>query len=238
MATNKVGDDSGQNRLLAALPAHEYERLRPHLERTSLGIKESLYEANQPISSVYFPCNVVISLLTVMEDGAAVEVGTIGNEGMVGLPIVLGTETFPGKAFCQIPGAAMRMEAQQAFREEIRRDGPLQDLVRRYTHTLFTQVAQSAACNRLHSIEERCARWLLMAHDRVGADEFALTQEFLSQMLGVRRPSVSIAAGMLQKAGFIRYRRGKIAVLDRPGLESASCECYQVIRQEFDRLFR
>jgi CRP-like cAMP-binding protein len=170
-----------------------------------------------------------------MRDGLAVEVGTIGNEGMVGTPVLLGADLSPTRAFAQVPGEALRMRTV-LFKEEMQNGGPLPDLVRRYTQAMVNQISQSVACNHLHSVGQRMCRWLLMTHDWVGADEFPLTHEFLAQMLGVRRPSVSVVAGILQKAGLIRYHRGRITVLDRKGLEAASCECYEVVRKESDRL--
>jgi CRP-like cAMP-binding protein len=235
MSTARLHEVPGRNRLLASLPGGDREQLRPLLEPVRLDFKQVLYAPNEPIAHVYFPLDAVVSLLTVMEDGASVEIGTVGNEGMVGLPVFLGADSLPSQAFSQVPGDALRMEAP-VFREAAERLPALRRAMHRYTQALFNQVAQSAACNRLHSLEERCARWLLMTHDRVGTDRFQLTQEFLAQMLGTRRPSVSVAAGMLQQAGFIRYSRGRITVADREGLEGASCECYEVIRQEFDRL--
>jgi CRP-like cAMP-binding protein len=223
------------NRLLDSLPRPDLERLRPHLEAVSVGVKHVVYEPNGQIKHVYFPIDCVISLVTYLEDGASVEMATIGLEGMVGLPIFLGTDTMPSRAFGQVPGDALRITAA-AFTEEIERNGPLVRVLNRYTQALFNQVAQTTACNRVHLVEQRCARWLLQTHDRVGSDKFSLTQEFLAQMLGVRRTGVSAAAGLLQKAGLIRYARGWITVLDRPGLESVACECYRVIKREFDRL--
>jgi CRP-like cAMP-binding protein len=177
----------------------------------------------------------MFSLVILMRDGQAVEAGTVGNEGMVGLPVFLGAETSPHRAFSQIPGEALRMRAKD-FMEELERDGPLRRRLGLYNQALMNQMAYSVACNRLHSVEERMCRWLLMCNDRVGADQFPLTQEFLAQMLGVRRPSVTVVAGVLQKAGLIAYARGRVVILDRPRLEAASCECYQVVREEFDRL--
>jgi CRP-like cAMP-binding protein len=235
MARHRPARKAGLNRLLGALPKGAYERLLPDLRTVSLGLKEVLYEPDEPITYVYFPNNGVISLVTVMEDGATVEVGTVGNEGMAGLPVFLGADSSPGKAFSQIPGESARMRAD-ALRRHVERGGPLVSLLHRYTQALMAEMAQSIACNRLHSLEERCARWLLMTQDRVGSDRFALTQQFLAQMLGARRPSVTVAAGMLQRAELIGYSRGKIAVLDRKGLEAVSCECYRVVRREFDRL--
>ena len=224
-----------RNRLLAALPTEERARLLEKLEPVSLRLKEIVYDVNQPISHVYFPNTGVFSLLTIMQDGAAVEVGTVGNEGMVGLPVFLGADSTPSQAFSQIPGESLRM-ATDVFKAEVANDGPLPGLLNRYTQGLFNQLAQSAACNRLHSTEERLARWLLMTHDRVGQETFPLTHEFMAHMLGVRRATVTVAAGMLQQAGLIRYSRGRISIVDRPGLEAASCECYEITRAEFERL--
>ena len=174
-------------------------------------------------------------MLTVMEDGSAIEVGTVGNEGMVGIPILLGADRIPGQAFMQVPGSATRMTAED-FKRHVTPGTPLHNLLQRYLQALFNQVAQSAACNRLHSLEERFCRWLLMTRDRVPTDEFPMTQEFLSLMLGVHRPSVSEVAGTFQRAGIIRYTRGKMLIVDRSGLEAAACECYEVVKREFDRL--
>ncbi len=225
----------GENRLLAVLPRREYDRLRPNLERFSLALRDILHEANGPIAHVVFPLSGVISLVLVMEDGLGLEVGTVGNEGMVGIPLFLGSDRSPMRAICRIPGEAVRMGAA-AFRQEMRRAGPLYGLVQRATQTVLHQLAQSTACNHRHSVEQRMCRWLLMSHDRVGADDFPLTQEFLAQMLGVRRPTVTAVAGTLQKAGLISYHRGRMTVLDRRGLEAAYCECYRAVRRELDRL--
>ena len=228
----------GENRLLAALPKKEGARLRPLLEQVSFGLKEVVYEADRPIAHVLFPLSGVFSLVIEMENGGgAVEVGTIGNEGLVGTPVFLGTEKSPMRAFCQVPGEGLRMTADDFRREAVGRAGPLQELVRLSTQALVTQISQTVACNHLHSIQERMCRWLLMTHDRVGVDEFLLTQEFLAQMLGVRRPSVSVVAGLLQNAKLIQYVRGRMTIRNREGLEKEACECYEVVRREFDRLF-
>jgi CRP-like cAMP-binding protein len=224
----------GENRLLAALPRDEYDRLLPHLEKVSLPLRDILYEANGSIADVFFPLNGVVSLV-IMDHGFTLEVGVIGNEGVVGTPVFLGSDRSPTRAIAQIPGAALRMEAK-VFQKEIRRVGALHELVQRYTQTMINQISQSIVCNRRHSAEKRMCRWLLMSHDRVGADEFPLTHEFLAQMLGVCRPTVTAVAGKLQKARLISYHRGKITVLDRKGLEATSCECYQVVAKELDRL--
>jgi CRP-like cAMP-binding protein len=223
------------NRILDALPAKDYERLLPALSPVSLKLKQMLLESGKAIDTVYFPVSAVVSLLTTM-DGSSVEVATVGNEGIVGVPVFLGAQALGAQDFyqVQVPGQVAAMTAE-AFLKSTARD-PLRGLVQRYAQALFSQVTQQVACNGLHSIEERCSRWMLLTHDRVGGDEFPLTQEFLAQMLGVRRPSVSVAAGILQRAGFIRYSRGRVAIVDRDGLENASCECYRIIRTEFDRL--
>ena len=217
----KERHDPKENRLLGALPREAYERLQPHLESISLEAKQVIYEPGKPIEHVYFPRNAVVSLLTAMETGESIEVGTVGNEGMLGVPLFLGFQTNPGRAEGQIPGEALRMQAE-VFSQEMQSLGPLHDLLHRYTYAMVMQISQSAACNRLHSLEERLCRWLLMTHDRVGADQFLLTQEFMAQMLGVRRPTVNTAASILQKAGLIQYSRGKITILNRSGLEASS----------------
>lgn len=224
-----------ENRLLAALPREEYERLVANMESISLNLKQDLYLPNKPIEHVYFVKSGVVSLLNIMEDGAAVEVATVGNEGMVGLPVFLGANSIPGRAFAQISGDAWKMRAD-VFKDKVTAGSQLHALLQRYTQALFNLIAQSSACNRLHSIEERMCRWMLMTQDRVGTNEFPLTQEFIAQMLGVRRPSVSVVAAILQKAGLISYSRGKMTILEREGLEAASCECYGVVKGEFERL--
>jgi len=225
----------GQNALLTALPEKELQRLVPRLETVSMHVRDLAHEAHQPIPDIYFPLSGVISLVLVMADGLTTEIATIGNEGMIGLSVYLGTDSSPYRAFCQVPGEMLRMSAED-FADELGHDGPMQGILKRYNQALLSQLAYSVACNRLHSVEERMCRWLLMTHDRVGADQFPLTQEFLAQMLGVRRPSVTVAAGVLQKAGLIAYARGRVVILDRPRLEAASCECYQAVRDELERL--
>lgn len=224
------------NRLLAALPREELDRLRPMLESVTLEVPDTIYEANQPLGHVWFPHVGVVSLLNEMPDSRAVEFATVGNEGMVGVQYLLGSATMPSRAFVQIPGAASRMDVA-TFKDALGAAPALHALLLRYTLALMNQIAQSAACNRAHSIEERCARWLLLTHDRVNGDKhFPLTQEFLGQMLGVRRASVSVAEAILQRAGLIRCTRGTVTVLDREGLEAAACPCYGIIRGEFARL--
>jgi CRP-like cAMP-binding protein len=225
-----------ENRLLATLPPDEYARLTARMTDTAFQLRDVVYRANGPVPYVYFPRSGVLSCVVVLPDGGAAEVGTVGNEGMAGLPAFLGADTSPTEVICQAAPCEMwRMEAA-AFRAEAGRDGPFRTLLGRYAQCYLTQVGQTAACNALHGVEERLARWLLMTHDRVGADDLPLTQEFLALMLGVRRASVTVVASALQHAGLIRYQRGRIAVLDRAGLEAASCDCYRMVRAEFDRL--
>jgi len=223
-----------ENRLLKALSREKRERLGAKLEPVSLPFKQMLYEADKPILHVYFPTNCVLSLVTEME-GESIEVGTVGNEGMAGLPVLLGTDTIPSKCFVQIPGDAFRMGAT-ALQDEVKGGGALHDVLLKYTHYLLTQATQSAACNRLHSAEERLCRWLLMTQDRVGSNWFPLTQDFMALMLGVRRATVSLTASALQHAGLIKYSRGKVTVVNREGLEGASCGCYMIVRKELERV--
>jgi len=226
---------SVKNQLLAALPQEENVRLQPKLEAVSLAFKDILYQPSGAIEYVYFPHNSVISLITHMVNGGEIEVATLGNEGMLGLPVFLGGETTPLKAIAQIPGDALRMQVD-VFKSEVTPGSPLHSLLQRYTQALFTQISQSAACNRLHCVQQRFCRWLLMTYERAGPNQFLLTQEFLAIMLGVRRTSVSEVAHKLQEEGLIRYSRGKMTVLDPQALESRSCECYRLVKQEFNRL--
>jgi CRP-like cAMP-binding protein len=227
--------DRIRNRLLSALPHSEYERLLPHLEPVFLNLKQTIYAPDQPIDYVYFPNTGIISLVNLTEDGGTVEAATVGNEGMAGIPVLLGADSMIGQAVVQIVGDALRMRTD-VFKREVTPGSPLHNLLLRYTHALLSLISQSVACNRRHSVEERCCRWLLLCQDRVQSDQFPLTQEFLSQMLGVRRASVSVVAAILQRAGLIRYSRGKMTILDSKGLEAGSCECYQIVKKEFDRL--
>ncbi len=224
-----------KNRLLSALPNSEYERLLPHLEPVSLTFKQIIYAPNEPIEYVYFPNSGIISLVNLTEDGGTVEAATVGNEGMAGIPVLLGTDRMIGQAISQIVGDAVRMKTD-VFKREVTPGSPLHNLLLRYTQALMNLISQSVACNRLHSVEKRCCRWLLLCQDRVQSNQFPLTQEFLAQMLGVRRASVSVVAAILQKTGLIRYSRGRITICDRAGLEASSCECYRIVKEEFDRL--
>lgn len=230
------GGEPRQNRLLAALPEPVYRGCLAAGGPVYLEQHQPLIEQGQPITAVYFPYGAVASLLIPMADGSAVEAATVGNEGMVGLPVFLGAGSLPMTAVTQVPGRALRLGVA-VFRERLTAaDGPLHAVLARYAQTMFTQLAQNVACNRLHRVEQRCARWLLMTADRVDRNEFPLTQEFLAEMLGVRRASVSETASRLAQRGLIRYARGVITILDRAGLEQASCECYGVIAGVLDRM--
>jgi CRP-like cAMP-binding protein len=223
-----------QNQLLAALPGKEYKRLLPHLESVPLPFMEVLYESREPITHVYFPNDGLISLLVVMEDETPREVGLIGNEGMFGVPVVLGMNTTPLRALIQMPGSAMRMQAE-VLRDELKRNGVLRNVLQRYSHALFTQVSQSAACISSHAVDKRLSRWLIMTHDRAPGDEFAMKHEFMAMMLGVTRSVVTRAAGSLQAEKMIRYTRGQVTILDRGRLEATACECYVVVKAEYER---
>jgi CRP-like cAMP-binding protein len=225
----------GMNRLLAALPDAEYQRLVPHLEYVPLPLKQVLYNRGESIEYVYFPHRAIVSLISTPEEGSNVEVGLVGNEGIVGLPAALGDNIATTSAMVQREDSGMRMEAS-LLKTEFQQGGSLQSLLLRYTQALYSLVSQNAACNRLHHFDERLTRWLLLVCDRVELNELQLTQEFISQMLGVRRAGVTEAANRLQQAGLIRYNRGKITILNRQGLEAASCSCYGIIKGEYGRL--
>jgi CRP-like cAMP-binding protein len=227
--------DQRTNRLLLLLPDNDYERLRPHLEHVEFEYRKSLYEASRPIENVYFPISGVASLVITTADGASAEVGTIGNEGMVGLPVCLGDPDAPSSVYVQVPGSALTMDAR-VFRDELDRSATLKPIMLRFAHAFFNQVAQSAACAHLHKVEQRCCRWLVMTRDRMPSGDFLLTHEFLGMMLGVRRTTVTDVMGGLQKAGLIRYRRGHVTIVDREALERRACECYDIWKREFDRL--
>lgn len=235
MAAKRKTADAHDNRLLGLLSSKDYQRLEPHLRRVPLGYRQSLYRANQRLGFVYFIETGVGSLVNTMANGDAAEVGTIGNEGVVGLPLLLGDNRAPTSVYVQVPGAGLRMTAAR-FTAELASSASMRTVMLRYAHALFNQVAQSAACNHFHTLQQRCCRWMLMTHDRMQSDEFLLTQEFLAMMLGVQRTGVSLAAGGLQRAGLIRYRRGLVTILDRRGLEKRACECYGLSKREFDRL--
>jgi CRP-like cAMP-binding protein len=224
-----------QNRLLAALPAPEYQRLLPHLELVPMPLGEVLYESGGRLQHVYFPTTSIVSLLYVLENGASAEIAVVGNEGILGISLFMGGETTPSRAIVQSAGFGYRLRSQ-VLKQEFNRAGPMLHLLLRYTQALITQMTQTAVCNRHHSVEQQLCRWLLLSLDRLPTDEVSMTQELIANMLGVRREGVTDAAGKLQRAGLIRYSRGRIEVLDRPGLEKAVCECYQVVKLEFDRL--
>lgn len=223
------------NRILERLPREERTRLIPELHEKDLALGDIVYESGGSLDYVCFPTSCIVSLIYTMEDGAVAEMGLVGNDGMVGVALFMGGDTVPNRAVVQLAGKAIRMKAAK-LQEEFHRGGYLQRFLLRYTQALITQISQTAVCNRLHSVEQRLSRWLLLCHDRVRSDELIMTQEFISNMLGGRRQSVTVAAGRLQDAGVIEYSRGHIKILDRKKLESSTCECYQVVKTEFDRL--
>src|SRR5271169_7149853 len=224
-----------QNHLLAALPAAEFERLAPHLELVPMLLGESLYEPGVRLQHAYFPTTAVVSLLYVLESGSSAEIAGVGNEGVLGISLFMGGESTPSSAVVQTTGHGFRLKAE-LLKIEFGRFGPTMHLLLRYTQALITQMAQTAACNRHHSVDQQLCRWLLLSLDRLAANELAMTQELIANMLGVRREGVTEAAGKLQSAGLIHYSRGRIIVLNRPGLEARVCECYNVVQQEFRRL--
>ena len=235
MTKMDTGHTPRQNHLLAALPPPEFERFRPHLEVTRLALGQVLYESGAELRYVYFPTDSIISLLYVLADGASAEIAVVGNDGLIGIALFMGGETTPNRAVVQSAGYAYRLRGQ-LLKEEFNRAGELQHLLLRYTQALFTQMSQTAVCNRHHSVDQQLCRWLLLSLDRLPSNDLIMTQELMANMLGVRREGVTEAASKLQKAGLIHYNRGHITVIDRPGLEARSCECYQVVKTEFDRL--
>jgi len=224
-----------QNHLLAALPTAEFERLAAHLELVPMPLGEILYEPGGQLRHAYFPTTAIVSLHYVMESGASAETAGVGNEGVVGISLFMGGDTTPSSAVVQTAGHAYRLEGR-LLKQEFNRAGLMQHLMLRYTQALITQMAQTAACNRHHSVEQQLCRWLLLTLDRMPTNELIMTQELVASMLGVRREGITEAAGKLQHAGFIRYRRGHIAVLERSGLEARACECYAVVKKELSRL--
>jgi CRP-like cAMP-binding protein len=224
-----------QNHLLSVLPKSETERLLPHLELVSLPLGRAIYESGDSLYHVFFPVTAIVSLLYVMENGSSAEIAIVGNEGIVGIALFMGGETMPNRAVVQSAGLAYRLKGQ-LLKEEFNRAGVLQHLLLRYTLALLTQMAQTAVCNRHHSVDQQLCRWLLLSLDRLPVNELSMTQELIANMLGVRREGVTEAAGKLQSAGLIHYSRGRIVVLDRPGLEARVCECYGVVKEEFRRL--
>ena len=224
-----------QNYLLGALPRAESERLYPELELVPMPLGEVLYESGDKLQYVYFPTGSIVSLLYVMADGASAEIAVVGKEGIIGIALFMGGETMPNRAVVQSAGYAYRLKGQR-LKAEFNRAGELQHLLLRYTQALLTQMSQTAVCNRHHSVDQQLCRWLLLSLDRLASNELTMTQELIANMLGVRREGVTEAAGKLQSAGLIHYSRGKITVLDRRQLEERACECYQVVKREFDRL--
>lgn len=235
MATVPDLSDLNKNHLLAALPAAERERWLPQLEWVEMPLGQVLYESGGTLRHVYFPTTAIVSLLYVMENGASAEIAVVGNEGIVGISLFMGGGSTPSRAVVQSAGQGFRLKAA-AIKEEFNRSGPVMHLLLRYTQALITQMAQTAVCNRHHSLDQQLCRWLLLSLDRLAGNQLVMTQELIANMLGVRREGVTEAATRLQKAGLIRYARGHITVLDRPGLEERTCECYAVVKNEYDRL--
>jgi len=227
--------DPSKNRLLAALPAAEVERLLPTLQQVSFSLGDVVYEFGGHLDYVFFPTSAIVSLLYTMENGATAEMGLTGNDGVVGIALFMGGETMPNRAVVQSAGEAFRMKAK-LLQAEFALGGQFQRLLLRYTQALITQISQTAVCNRLHTVEQQLCRWLLLSHDRVSTDELVMTQELIADMLGVRREGVTVAAGHLQDIGAISYVRGHIQILNRQKLEDTACECYRVVKNEFDRL--
>ena len=227
--------ESRKNHLLAALPAAEWQRWLPQLERVEMPLGQVLYESGTTLSHVYFPLTAIVSLLYVMENGASAEIAVVGNEGIVGISLFMGGESTPSRAVVQSAGHGFRLNAQ-TMKDEFNRAGPVLHLLLRYTQALITQMAQTAVCNRHHSLDQQLCRWLLLSLDRLQGSDLVMTQELIANMLGVRREGVTEAALKLQKVGLISYARGHISVLDRAGLEQRTCECYAVVKKEYDRL--
>lgn len=224
-----------RNHLLAALPESEFQRIRPSLELVSLALGKVLYESGDRLTHLYFPTTAIISLLYIMENGGTAEIGIAGNDGLVGIALFMGGETTSSRAVVQSAGEAVRMKAND-LQDAFALGGVFQNLLLRYTQSLMTQISQTAVCNRLHSVEQQLCRWLLINHDQLQTDQLVMTHELIANMLGVRREGVSIAAGHLQDSGLIKYARGTITIMDRGRLEAAACECYKVVKNEYDRL--
>ena len=227
--------DIHKNHLLAALPQVEWQRWLPQCESVDMPLGQVLYESGGTLSHVYFPTTSIVSMLYVMESGASAEIAVVGNDGLVGISLFMGGESTPSRAVVQSAGAGIRVPAQ-VIKDEFNRTGPVMHLLLRYTQALITQMAQTAVCNRHHSLDKQLCRWLLLSLDRLPGNQLAMTQELIANLLGVRREGVTEAAQKLQDAGLIRYARGHITVLDRPALESRTCECYAVVKKEYDRL--
>jgi CRP-like cAMP-binding protein len=235
MPKTKHTDDALMNHLLGALPADEFARLEPDLEQVSLVPGEVIYESGEQLEYIYFPTTAIISLLYIMENGSTAEIGMAGNDGLVGIALFMGGATTPSRAVVQSAGNAFRLRSK-ALQSAFGLGGVFQNILLRYTQSLMTQISQTAVCNRLHSLEQQLCRWLLINHDLLQTNKLIMTHDLIANMLGVRREGVSIAAGNLQKKGLIKYVRGTITMLDRKGLETAACECYKVVKNEYDRL--
>jgi CRP-like cAMP-binding protein len=230
-----LAGDPRENQLLAAVPHKEWARWLPHLEPVELPLGTVIYESGGKLTHVYFPTTAIVSLLYVMENGGSAEIAVVGYEGLVGISLFMGGESTPSRAVVQSAGTGFRLKASLVM-DEFNLAGPVLHLLLRYTQALITQMAQTAVCNRHHSLDQQLCRWLLLSLDRLRSNELVMTQELIANMLGVRREGVTEAAGRLDKSGLIRYQRGRITVLDRPGLESRTCECYAVVKKEYDRL--
>jgi CRP-like cAMP-binding protein len=235
MSVTKHNDNARMNHLLAALPVDEFARLAPDLEPVSLPFGKVIYESGEQLEYIYFPTTAIISLLYIMENGSTAEIGMAGNDGLVGVALFMGGSTTPSRAVVQSAGNAFRLRAK-TLQTVFGSAGLFQKILLRYTQALMTQISQTAVCNRLHSVEQQLCRWLLVNYDLLQTNKLTMTHDLIANMLGVRREGVSIAAGHLQKQGLIKYVRGTITILDRRGLESAACECYQVVKDEYDRL--
>jgi len=229
-------DGRPKNKLLAGLPKEDFERLQPHLSTRKTQVRQVLHRRNEPVREVFFPNGGVASITTVMRDGSMVEIATVGSEGLIGIGAFFGGDEVSTETMIQVPDTDAEVMSAEAFKAEMDRRGPLYEAVLRYWQGMLTLIMQSTACMALHPVQDRCCRWLLMAHDRVSHDEFELSHEFLAMMLGATRPTVTVVAGTLQKAGFIRYKHGRMVILDRKGLEASSCECYATVKAQFDRL--
>jgi CRP-like cAMP-binding protein len=229
-------DDRPKNKLLACLPREDFQRLQPHLKTIPVKVRQVLHRRNEPVREVFFPNGGVASITTVMRDGAMVEIATVGDEGLLGISAFFGGDIMPGETMIQVPDTNAEVMTAEAFKREIHRHGALYECVQRYARGLLTLMMQSTACMALHPVQERCCRWLLMTHDRVRRDQFDISHEFLAMMLGSTRPTVTVVAGALQKAGLLRYTHGRLTILDRKSLEAASCECYATVKGQFDRL--
>jgi len=228
-------DVARRNHLLAGITADEMTRLRPHLQPVTLTLGKVIYESGEKLDYIYFPTTAIISLLYIMESGATAEIGVVGNDGLIGIAIFMGGDTTPNRAVVQSAGTALKMSAQ-VMKNEFTRGGAFHNQCLRYTQALITQISQTAVCNRLHSVDQQLCRWLLLSHDRLPSDRLIMTHDLIANMLGVRREGITHAAKRLQTAGYISYVRGDMTILNRKGLETNVCECYEVVRTEYERL--